>query len=150
MLKITLIKSVIGNKPVNRRTVAALGLRKIRRTVYKEDNASIRGMIHNVAHLVKVVEVDAAPKVEKKVKPAAKTAPKAKAAAPTKEAKPVEKKKPAAKKAAPKQSATKKPAAKKPVAKKAAAKKPAAKKPSSAKKKFADIGDKKSTKKKES
>ena len=51
MLKITLIKSVIGNKPVNRRTVAALGLRKIRRTVYKEDNASIRGMIHNVAHL---------------------------------------------------------------------------------------------------
>ncbi len=148
MLKITLVKSVIGNKPVNRRTVAALGLRKIRRTVYKEDNASIRGMIHNVAHLVKVEEVDAAPKVEKKAKRAAMTAPKAKAEAPVKVAKPAEKRKPAAKKAAPKKSPAKKPATKKPVAKKAA-KKPAATKPSPEKKKFADIGSKKSTKKKE-
>lgn len=144
MLKITLVKSVIGNTPVNRRTVAALGLRKIRQSVYKVDSPSSRGMLRNIAHLIKVEEVDAAPeKVAKKAKPVAKAAPKAKAA------KPVAEKKPAAKKAAPK-TEEKKPAAKKAPAKKAPAKKADAKKPATSKKKFADIGDEKKTKKKDS
>lgn len=153
MLKITLVKSVIGNTPVNRRTVAALGLRKIGKIVYKVDSPSSRGMLRNIAHLIKVEEVDAAPeKVAKKAKPVAKAAPKAKA--PAKAAKPVAEKKPAAKKAAPKteenKPVAKKAPAKKAPAKKAPAKKTDAKKPATSKKKFADIGDEKKTKKKDS
>ena len=88
MLKITLVKSVIGSKPVNRRTVTALGLRKTGRTVYRDDSPSVRGMIRNVQHLVKVEEVDATPKVEKKAKPVVTAAPAPKAKAQAKEAKP--------------------------------------------------------------
>lgn len=127
MLKITLVKSVIGNTPINRRTVTALGLKKTGRTVYREDTPSVRGMVRNVAHLLKVETVDAAPASTKKVKkavnvlsrpePKAKPEPKPKA-----EAK-------AAPKPAEKKPAEKKPAAKKPAAKTAAADKPAAKKP---------------------
>lgn len=56
-IKITLIKSTIGAVPKNRKTVEALGLRKIRQTVEMPDNAAIRGMIRHVSHLVKVEEV---------------------------------------------------------------------------------------------
>jgi len=56
-LRITLIKSVIGQKPQHRKTVEALGLRKIRQTVEKEDNPQMRGMIEKVKHLVKVEEI---------------------------------------------------------------------------------------------
>ncbi len=48
MLKITLVKSVIGNTPANRATVRALGLTKTGRSVLQEDTAVIRGMIHHV------------------------------------------------------------------------------------------------------
>ena len=56
-LKITLIKSTIGAVPKNRKTVEALGLRKIGKTVEMPDNAAVRGMIRNVRHLVKVEEI---------------------------------------------------------------------------------------------
>lgn len=56
-LKITLVKSAIGAVPKNRKTVEALGLRKIGKTVEMPDNAAVRGMIRNVQHLVKVEEV---------------------------------------------------------------------------------------------
>ena len=56
-LKITLVKSTIGAVPKNRKTVEALGLRKIGKTVEMPDNAAVRGMIRNVQHLVKVEEV---------------------------------------------------------------------------------------------
>lgn len=56
-LKITLVKSTIGAVPKNRKTVEALGLRKIRQTVEMPDNAAVRGMIHQVKHLVKVEEI---------------------------------------------------------------------------------------------
>lgn len=69
MLKLTLVKSAAGNTPTNRRTVKALGLKKTGWTAYHADSASIRGMIRNVQHLLKVEVVEAAP--EKK-KPAAK------------------------------------------------------------------------------
>ena len=56
-LKITLIKSTIGQVPKNRATVAAVGLRKINQTVELPDNASTRGQIQKVRHMVKVEEV---------------------------------------------------------------------------------------------
>ena len=56
-LKITIIKSTIGAVPKNKKTVVALGLNKIGKTVEMPDNASVRGMIRNVRHLVKVEEV---------------------------------------------------------------------------------------------
>lgn len=56
-LKITLVKSTIGSIPKHRKTVEALGLRKINKTVEMPDNAAIRGMVENVRHLVKVEEI---------------------------------------------------------------------------------------------
>ncbi|MFD1207108.1 MULTISPECIES: 50S ribosomal protein L30 [Sporosarcina] len=55
-LEITLTKSVIGAKPAQRKTVEALGLRKLNQTVEHEDNVAIRGMINKVSHLVTVKE----------------------------------------------------------------------------------------------
>ena len=57
MLKITLVKSPIGAVPKNRKTVEALGLRKVNKTVEMPDNAAVRGMIRQVRHLVKVEEI---------------------------------------------------------------------------------------------
>ena len=57
-LKITLVKSTIGAVPKNRKTVEALGLTKINKTVEMPDNAAVRGMIQKVRHLVKVEEID--------------------------------------------------------------------------------------------
>ena len=56
-LNITLVKSTIGAKPKHRKTVEALGLRKLNKTVEMPDNESVRGMLHQVRHLVKVEEV---------------------------------------------------------------------------------------------
>ena len=56
-LKITLVKSTIGAIPKHRKTVEALGLKKLNKTVEMPDNASVRGMIHEVQHLVKVEEI---------------------------------------------------------------------------------------------
>ena len=56
-LRITLIKSTIGAVPKNRKTVEALGLRKIGKTVEMPDNDAVRGMIQRVRHLVKVEEI---------------------------------------------------------------------------------------------
>lgn len=57
--KITLTRSLIGYPKDQRATVKALGLGKIRTSVVKEDSASLRGMLHKVAHLVEVEEVKA-------------------------------------------------------------------------------------------
>lgn len=56
-LKITLVKSTIGAIPKHKKTVEALGLRKINKTVEMPDNAAIRGMVWHVKHLVKVEEI---------------------------------------------------------------------------------------------
>ena len=56
-LKITLVKSTIGAIPKHRATVAALGLKKLNKTVELPDNAAVRGMVDQVQHLVKVEEV---------------------------------------------------------------------------------------------
>ncbi len=56
-LKVTLIKSVIGQKPDNKATVRSLGLKKISSSNILPDNDAVRGMIANVKHLVKVEEI---------------------------------------------------------------------------------------------
>ena len=57
MLRIELVSSLLGNNQRNRRTVQALGLRKMHQVVEHKDSLSVRGMIHKVQHMVKVVEV---------------------------------------------------------------------------------------------
>ncbi len=56
-LKITLRRSLIGEKPKARATVESLGLRKINSSVERPDNESVRGMVHAVKHLLEVEEV---------------------------------------------------------------------------------------------
>ncbi len=56
-LKITLVKSTIGAIPKHRKTVEALGLRKLNKTVEMPDNECVRGMVKQVQHLVKVEEI---------------------------------------------------------------------------------------------
>ncbi|BCB02005.1 MULTISPECIES: 50S ribosomal protein L30 [Bacillaceae] len=55
-LEITLTRSIIGRPQDQRKTVEALGLRKMHQTVEQQDNAAIRGMINKVSHLVTVTE----------------------------------------------------------------------------------------------
>ena len=57
-VKVTLLKSTIGQKPAKRATVRALGLKKINSTVEHEINPAIAGMIASVQHLVKVEEMN--------------------------------------------------------------------------------------------
>ena len=53
-VKITLTHRVIGYTKDQQLTVRALGLGKIRTSVVKEDNPTLRGMLHKVEHLIKV------------------------------------------------------------------------------------------------
>ena len=55
-LKLTLVKSTIGAVPKHKKTVEALGLKKLNKTVVLPDNAATRGMVDQVKHLVKVEE----------------------------------------------------------------------------------------------
>ena len=55
-IKIKQIESKIGYPVDQKRTLEALGLRKISQVVEVEDNPSVRGMIRKVHHLVTVVE----------------------------------------------------------------------------------------------
>ena len=56
-LKVTLVKSTIGAIPKHKKTVEALGLKKLNKTVELPDNAATRGMIAQVKHLLKVEEI---------------------------------------------------------------------------------------------
>ncbi len=56
-LRITLVRSPIGSKPQHRRTVRALGLRRMHQTVEHEAGDAIRGMVRAVSHLVRAEEV---------------------------------------------------------------------------------------------
>ena len=55
-IKIKLVKSKIGALEGHKRTVEALGLRKIGQIVEKEDTPQIRGMIAKVDFMVEVIE----------------------------------------------------------------------------------------------
>ena len=56
MLKVTLVKSMIGRPEKHRRVLRGMGLTRINKTVELEDTPAIRGMIHKVSHLVKAEE----------------------------------------------------------------------------------------------
>ena len=56
-LKVTLVKSTIGAVPKHKKTVEALGLKKLNKSVELPDNACTRGMVNQVKHLVKVEEI---------------------------------------------------------------------------------------------
>ena len=55
-IKITLTKSPIGAQPRQRKTIEALGLRKMNQTVELDDSPATRGAIRKVSHLVTVTE----------------------------------------------------------------------------------------------
>ena len=57
MVKVTLVKSAIGEIKSVKDTVAALGLKKIRSTKTFEDSATLQGQLKKVAHRVKVETV---------------------------------------------------------------------------------------------
>lgn len=56
MLKVTLVKSTIGAVPKHKKTVEAMGLKKLNKTVLLPDNAATRGQIQQVGYLLKVEE----------------------------------------------------------------------------------------------
>ena len=55
-IRITLVRSPIGYSKRQKRTVRALGLRRLHQTVEQADTPVIRGMITKVGHLVMVEE----------------------------------------------------------------------------------------------
>ncbi len=56
-IKVTLVRSAINRPSRQKKTVEALGLRKLNQTKEFEANGAILGMIEKVKHLVKVEEI---------------------------------------------------------------------------------------------
>jgi len=57
MIKITLVRSPIGNTERHKATIRALGLHRIGQSVEQPNSLSVRGMISKVNHLVQVEEI---------------------------------------------------------------------------------------------
>ena len=57
-LKVTQVKSTIDRKEPQKRTIIALGLGKIRKSIIHNDTPQIRGMIKSVSHLVEFEEIE--------------------------------------------------------------------------------------------
>lgn len=55
-LRITWVKSGIGYAEGQKRTLKALGLKRLNQTVTHSNSASVRGMINKVRHLLKIEE----------------------------------------------------------------------------------------------
>ena len=56
-LRITVVKSPIGAVPKHRKTVEAMGLTKMHKTVELPDNAATRGQIQQIGYMLKVEEI---------------------------------------------------------------------------------------------
>ncbi|MBN1979373.1 MAG: 50S ribosomal protein L30 [Anaerolineae bacterium] len=56
-LRVTLVKSMIGQSYKQKRTLQALGLRRMHQSVEQKDTPAVRGMVAKVSHLVMVEEV---------------------------------------------------------------------------------------------
>ena len=54
MLKVTLVKSLIGSKPNQKLTAESLGLRRVGDSIIHTDAAVLAGKIKVISHLVKV------------------------------------------------------------------------------------------------
>ncbi len=70
-LKITWIKSAIGYPEDQKRTIEAMGLKRLHHSVELEDSGSVRGMIIKVRHLVKVEAASSAASPRKRTRRAA-------------------------------------------------------------------------------
>jgi large subunit ribosomal protein L30 len=57
-LRVTYVKSAIGYNQDQKRTLQALGLKKLHHSVELPDTPSIRGMVFKVEHLVSLEEVE--------------------------------------------------------------------------------------------
>ena len=57
MVKVTLVKSLIGQKPAMKATAKSLGLRKIGDSIVTNDDGVLAGKIKVISHLVKVENV---------------------------------------------------------------------------------------------
>ena len=57
-LKIRQVKSTINRSGMQKKTVRALGIRRLNQTVVHDDNPCIRGMVKKVEHLVQVEEIN--------------------------------------------------------------------------------------------
>ena len=57
-LRLTQVRSAIGQSPRHRGTLRALGLGRIGKTAEHDENPAIAGMVRKVRHLVKVEEAD--------------------------------------------------------------------------------------------
>lgn len=53
-IRVKLVRSPIGKKETHRKTVRALGLKKLNQVVIHEDSPSLRGMLYKVRHMVEV------------------------------------------------------------------------------------------------
>ena len=56
ILKVTLVKSMIGRPEKHRRILRGMGLTKLNKTVELKDTPTIQGMINKVSHLVRAQE----------------------------------------------------------------------------------------------
>ena len=56
-LRVTLVRSPIGYPERQKRTVKALGLRRLNQSVEHLDRPEVRGMIESVHHMVRVEEI---------------------------------------------------------------------------------------------
>ena len=57
-LKITQVRGTIGTRWKQRESLRTLGLRRIRHSVIRDDNAQTRGLIKAVHHLIEVESVE--------------------------------------------------------------------------------------------
>jgi large subunit ribosomal protein L30 len=57
-LKIRQVKSAINRSGMQKKTIRALGIRRLNQTVVHNDNPCIRGMVKKVKHLVEVEEIN--------------------------------------------------------------------------------------------
>ena len=58
-LRITYVKSAIGYSQQQKRTIRALGLRRLGQSVQHDDTPVLRGMVDRVRHLVQVEDSEA-------------------------------------------------------------------------------------------
>jgi len=57
-LRITQVRSQIGNQQQHKKVLAGLGLGRIGRSVVRIDDPCTRGMVNKVTHLISVEEVE--------------------------------------------------------------------------------------------
>lgn len=57
-VRIQLVRAVSGRKPKQRRTVKALGLKRMNSSVEREATPVVMGMVNRISHLVKIEEIN--------------------------------------------------------------------------------------------